>query len=435
MIGRSCARCRASFLLTPLREGRRAALYAEEGAYTISTHAPAGGATITAPVPVPTFYISTHAPAGGATRRRRRLHTDAADFYSRPCGRGDRGGRTSRDTRPGFLLTPLREGRRTIDGGLCEECRFLLTPLREGRPASGTISVHVSLFLLTPLREGRRVRNGERGCAPLDFYSRPCGRGDKIVIVYGRGKSTISTHAPAGGATRQDLCGHGVGQFLLTPLREGRPPSACRLRRPPYFYSRPCGRGDAVDGERYGTEIYFYSRPCGRGDSWWRARRGRTSCDFYSRPCGRGDAQGAGHGRAEARISTHAPAGGATFWIPSSTKPTIFLLTPLREGRLERTKAMYSGVFYISTHAPAGGATHRRAAHPKAQALISTHAPAGGATNRRTQPAARKPISTHAPAGGATTVPFSVTAFRSPFLLTPLREGRLRSRVVLSAVV
>ena len=165
------------------------------------------------------------------------------------------------------------------------------------------------------------------------FYSRPCGRGDKIVIVYGRGKSTISTHAPAGGATRQDLCGHGVGQFLLTPLREGRPPSACRLRRPPYFYSRPCGRGDAVDGERYGTEIYFYSRPCGRGDSWWRARRGRTSCDFYSRPCGRGDAQGAGHGRAEARISTHAPAGGATFWIPSSTKPTIFLLTPLREGR------------------------------------------------------------------------------------------------------
>ena len=89
MIGRSCARCRASFLLTPLREGRRAALYAEEGAYTISTHAPAGGATINAPVPVPTFYISTHAPAGGATRRRRRLHTDAADFYSRPCGRGD----------------------------------------------------------------------------------------------------------------------------------------------------------------------------------------------------------------------------------------------------------------------------------------------------------------------------------------------------------
>ena len=70
MIGRSCARCRASFLLTPLREGRRAALYAEEGAYTISTHAPAGGATISMTKESAAFAISTHAPAGGATRCR-----------------------------------------------------------------------------------------------------------------------------------------------------------------------------------------------------------------------------------------------------------------------------------------------------------------------------------------------------------------------------
>ena len=69
MIGRSCARCRASFLLTPLREGRRAALYAEEGAYTISTHAPAGGATRgTVYRANPHGVISTHAPAGGATQ-------------------------------------------------------------------------------------------------------------------------------------------------------------------------------------------------------------------------------------------------------------------------------------------------------------------------------------------------------------------------------
>ena len=170
---------RIEFLLTPLREGRPdAALQTDRE-----------------------DWISTHAPAGGATRRRRRLHTDAADFYSRPCGRGDRGGRTSRDTRPGFLLTPLREGRRTIDGGLCEECRFLLTPLREGRPASGTISVHVSLFLLTPLREGRRR------------HSSPPRVGEHI-----------STHAPAGGATPPQQ-----------PAASGRT----------YFYSRPCGRGDS----------------------------------------------------------------------------------------------------------------------------------------------------------------------------------------------
>ena len=192
---------RIEFLLTPLREGRPdAALQTDRE-----------------------DWISTHAPAGGATRRRRRLHTDAADFYSRPCGRGDRGGRTSRDTRPGFLLTPLREGRRTIDGGLCEECRFLLTPLREGRPASGTISVHVSLFLLTPLREGRRrhsspPRVGEHisthapaGGATVVFFS-------ALVLV-----TAISTHAPAGGATRQKM------------------QETCQNEN---FYSRPCGRGD-----------------------------------------------------------------------------------------------------------------------------------------------------------------------------------------------
>ena len=234
------------FLLTPLREGRHGA----------------------APVDARAGFISTHAPAGGATRRRRRLHTDAADFYSRPCGRGDRGGRTSRDTRPGFLLTPLREGRRTIDGGLCEECRFLLTPLREGRPASGTISVHVSLFLLTPLREGRRVRNGERGCAPLDFYSRPCGRGDKIVIVYGWGKSTISTHAPAGGATRLIASSNPIWfLFLLTPLREGRPEGL---------------------GQGFSREIFLLTP----------LREGRLKGGVVMSPIN--------------FISTHAPAGGAT---------------------------------------------------------------------------------------------------------------------------
>ena len=55
--------------------------------------------------------------------------------------------------------------------------------------------------------------------------------------------------------------------FLLTPLREGRP-SQCRGRRLPdnYFYSRPCGRGDAaLDGVACHLAD-FYSRPCGRGD-------------------------------------------------------------------------------------------------------------------------------------------------------------------------
>ena len=130
-------------------------------------------------------------------------HCIAADhhFYSRPCGRGD--------TSLHFAIMPSAE--------------FLLTPLREGRPgfrndkrARSIISTHAPaggatalrmlpstalIFLLTPLREGRQKRKQKRlaeqiisthapaggatqsalPAAPIlaDFYSRPCGRGDR----------------------------------------------------------------------------------------------------------------------------------------------------------------------------------------------------------------------------------------------------------------
>ena len=80
---------------------------------------------------------------------------------------------------------------------------------------------------------------------PRNFYSRPCGRGDLLRTrgdVFLRVISThapaggatadelaalhrcfISTHAPAGGATRHSLSRvKSWSRFLLTPLREGR---------------------------------------------------------------------------------------------------------------------------------------------------------------------------------------------------------------------
>ena len=143
--------------------------------------------------------ISTHAPAGGATGQRRDAVVGKIDFYSRPCGRGDRS-------------TAIIRSR----------CTY--------------------------------------------FYSRPCGRGDAQTA----GVSAVST----------------------------------------YFYSRPCGRGDAQTAGVSAVSTYFYSRPCGRGDN-------KCTCSrpdflyFYSRPCGRGDAT------CPSRWST----------------PWLFLLTPLREGR------------------------------------------------------------------------------------------------------
>ena len=107
--------------------------------------------------------ISTHAPAGGATI-------------------GDAMGATTEFI---FLLTPLREGRPAYCM-LFTSClfKFLLTPQREGRPGgSGVgnsqqdISTHApaggatfkQLFLLAKSKY---------------FYSRPCGRGDKKQDVF-----------------------------------------------------------------------------------------------------------------------------------------------------------------------------------------------------------------------------------------------------------
>ena len=56
-------------------------------------------------------------------------------------------------------------------------------------------------FLLTPLREGRRSSTVPLVFTFSNFYSRPCGRGDNGGHVGVCHALCISTHAPAGGAT------------------------------------------------------------------------------------------------------------------------------------------------------------------------------------------------------------------------------------------
>ena len=253
------------------------------------------------------------------------------------------------------------------------------------------------------------------------FYSRPCGRGDAYdpdVITDG----CISTHAPAGGATypghRRLLyiynfysrpCGRGdkkeasdarrLCEFLLTPLREGRLKKADASGKPTIFLLTPCGRGDQIllPGARAADDISTHAPAGGATKASRRV--------IHPIP-----------------ISTHAPAGGATKKADASGKPTIFLLTPLREGRLRNLREMLCKAL-ISTHAPAGGATLLLALSSSCVS-ISTHAPAGGATSqaRRRRCSAvflltplregRRSCSTGATKSGK-------------FLLTPLREGRL----------
>ena len=178
-------RRRKRFLLTPLREGRRInKFHSDTSCFCISTHAPAGGATGCKPYSFPNWKISTHAPAGGATSA---AVTDGTS--------------------------------RTL---------FLLTPLREGRPVRGKTVLPFSAFLLTPLREGRHKWFLKEWRMRHISTHAPAG-GATAKPGYGVQGHHISTHAPAGGATSpEDAASRSAPLFLLTPLREGRPQAGRR---------------------------------------------------------------------------------------------------------------------------------------------------------------------------------------------------------------
>ena len=100
------------FLLTPLREGRHKQALIGGLLDAISTHAPAGGATVHTAEEMRRVRISTHAPAGGAT-----FYADMAEAFLDISTHAPAGGATGSDSdimihMIEFLLTPLREGRR-----------------------------------------------------------------------------------------------------------------------------------------------------------------------------------------------------------------------------------------------------------------------------------------------------------------------------------
>ena len=148
-----------------------------------------------------------------------------------------------------------------------------------------------------------------------NFYSRPCGRGDLEQEGVTMEMKIISTHAPAGGATSL-ACSWSMSiiLFLLTPLREGRrQPAGGTPDRRNISTHAPAGGATADLRRCWKHRPHFYSRPCGRGDQM-------SGLRFESMA-----------------ISTHAPAGGATRRRDNRKGAyTIFLLTPLREGRPAR---------------------------------------------------------------------------------------------------
>ena len=200
-------------------------------------------------------------------------------------------------------------------------------------PASSKICI--ILFLLTPLREGRREAGAVGAQLRFDFYSRPCGRGD----TFGASKmsvSSISTHAPAGGAT------HSVAPLAVSATN---------------FYSRPCGRGDEYHLKNCTALIAISTHAPAGGATPYIYGEQLLVDVFLLTPLREGRLGWVGSFVGAITISTHAPAGGAT----------------LVQYAVEIDS-------YISTHAPAGGATFGWYWWYFRLDVISTHAPAGGAT-------------------------------------------------------
>ena len=146
-------------------------------------------------------------------------------FNSRPCGRGDHHRSPRSVPRAYFNSRPCGRGDSLLLTGLPQVEIFQFTPLREGRP---------------------RLCRLSRLCSLSNFNSRPCGRGDTTASEMSR-LSSISIHAPAGGATLP-------GPLLLQLIA--------------YFNSRPCGRGDLYQRLYHSSALNFNSRPCGRGDGF-----------------------------------------------------------------------------------------------------------------------------------------------------------------------
>ena len=214
-----------SFLLTPLREGRRARRVQAARRRDISTHAPAGGATSTfVEVPRGCCLISTHAPAGGATHND---HGSGAEWK--------------------FLLTPLREGRRCIaDIWYTGILRFLLTPLREGRPGVPIEPVSEK-YISTHAPAGGATRNAFRAAQrQLISTHAPAGGATSRDLYSVLACAAISTHAPAGGATGTSASSESPQMLISThaPAGGATGPDRCESIFERDFYSRPCGRGD-----------------------------------------------------------------------------------------------------------------------------------------------------------------------------------------------
>ena len=305
--------------------------------------------------------------------------------------------------RTGFLLTPLREGRPITSASWSGRKLFLLTPLREGRRAAADAAVLPAAISTHAPAGGATKLPAAGSTSALNFYSRPCGRGDGAPLQASR---------PA-------------GQFLLTPLREGRPDAALQTDREDWI-STHAPAGGATDGKFHIplTPQEFLLTPLREGRPRAGGRNDGNEDHFYSRPCGRGDFVGLQLVNVDHFISTHAPAGGATFAFSEEWDGlTKFLLTPLREGRQKIKAGQHVSNLFLLTPLREGRLVFRDRADGHTGQFLLTPLREG-----RPYPCKRavcRQVHFYSRPCGRGDLTKKIFFDAAGFLLTPLREGRL----------
>ena len=191
---------------------------------------------------------------------------------------------------------------------------FYSRPCGRGDPISGTISVHVPLFLLTPLREGRHAALAALSRNVQISTHAPAGGAtrDGVFLIAGR-RVQISTHAPAGGATFAILVPKGTRVTISTHAPAGGATSSLPSPASPRRISTHAPAGGATRVVVIRSQLAHISTHAPAGGATIFPRLAEAGVE---------------------NISTHAPAGGATSEPNYHVGDILtFLLTPLREGR------------------------------------------------------------------------------------------------------
>ena len=258
------------------------------------------------------------------------------------------------------------------------------------------------------LGEGATAVTGTELCERL-FQSTPPARGATALLAVVPGGVLISIHAPARGATRDDLSQSLSGfTFQSTPPRGGDVSGGGLTMLHRDFNPRPREGGDSSSAPTLINKKDFNPRPREGGDASSYAAPPRIAL-FQSTPPARGATGHRNDRLLEIAISIHAPREGGDSTMRSRIVARVISIHAPREGGRRRLSFdSHLGDSFQSTP-PARGATEYPPALQGCASFQSTP-PARGATSNSGKTAPSESFQSTPPRGGRPPVSGSVTA-------------------------